>query len=241
MITIKNISKSYSTKGTSKKVLDDVSLSFKESEIYGIIGESGAGKTTLLRLLLGLENPDIGKIQYMGSDLSTNNFIKQMRQITSVVFQDYNLLNNKNCYDNVALPLKIQKNVQPKAITDALEFVGLSGFEKQYPATLSGGEKQRLAIARALVTKPRLLICDEPTAALDHQSTIRILNLLKEIHKNYGTTIIIVTHDLKFAKNICHKVALFEKGHLIDVINNQNKLKELPSQSYSDYAKEVFQ
>lgn len=214
MITLKNITKSYTTNNTQKLVLDNINLSIKTNEIFGIIGESGAGKTSLLRIILQLETPDEGQVLLNNLDLSLSENLKLFREESATVYQDANLLNNKTCFENVNLPLKLRNIKDDQLVEKMLSFVGLEDFKDKYPSTLSGGERQRVSIARALVTKPKILICDEPTSSLDYQSTQAMKELFKRIQMEFGTTMIIVSHDLDFAKSICHKIALIDQSKL---------------------------
>ncbi len=240
MITIDNVSKKYQQKNQSITVLEDVSFKIEKGSIFGIVGESGAGKTSLLRLILGLEKTDFGTIHVANRNITQDGFTSQMRYETATIFQNFNLLYNKNCFDNVNLPLKLQKRKDTKKVMEVLKFVGLDKHMDAYPATLSGGEKQRLAIARALVSNPKLLICDEPTASLDYQSSIAILKLLQAIHDELDTTIVLVTHDLGFARQICNQVAFLDQGKLVDTYMITKDEKEEHAQTYQEYVREIL-
>lgn len=240
MIQFQSVSKTYNQGKIEKNVLKDISFKVQEGFIFGLIGESGAGKTSLLKILLQLEKPSSGHVLINGQDLAIEQHRKSFRQFSSVVFQDANLIHNKTCYDNVFLPLQLRRKKDEGQVEQCLEFVGLKGFEKRYPATLSGGEKQRLSIARALVTNPKILICDEPTAALDFQSTQVMKNLLLDIQKTYGTTILLVSHDLMFAKSVCQHIALIDEGRLASVYEVDRKSDESDPTSYKDYVEEMF-
>lgn len=240
MITFKSVNKIFTNKHSSKHVLHDISFTVNQGEIFGIVGESGAGKTTLLKLLLQLEKPSSGSIHFNNNDLSVNSFKKTFRSMSASVFQDANLLHNINCYNNVYLPLKLRKTKDTGQVHQSMAFVGLSGFDEHFPSTLSGGEKQRLSIARALVQKPKILICDEPTAALDYQSTQNMIQLFANIQKTYGTTIIIVSHDLSFAKAICNRVALIDKGRLETIYENKQNQETNSPNSYKEYVEGTF-
>lgn len=240
MITLKKIKKSYTTKQQHQIVLDDINLNINSNEIFGIIGESGAGKTSLLRILLQLEKPDEGQILLNNVDLMTPTHLKLFREQSATVYQDANLLTNKTCYENVYLPLKLRNIKDTGQVEKMLRFVGLEHCKDKHPSTLSGGERQRVSIARALVTQPKILICDEPTSSLDYQSTQSMKILFEQIQLKFGTTMIIVSHDLDFAKSICHRIALLDKSKLSKVYTlDKNLVTEKPLQ-YKDYVEEIL-
>ena len=147
---------------------------------------------------------------------------------------------NKNVFDNVALPLILKKKFSAEKVEEVLKFVGLSDKKKSFIASLSGGERQRVAIARALVTNPQLLLCDEVTASLDKSVKDEILDLFEEINKKYGTTILVVTHELEVVKRLCSRVAVIEKGKITDIFNVNQKDYEKSNKSYADYVREVL-
>lgn len=241
MIQFQSISKTYIQDGHSTEILKDISFNIPEGDIFGLIGESGAGKTSLLKILLQLEEPSLGIVLVDGKDLRTKQDRQAFRMMSATVFQEANLIHNKTCYENVLLPLKLRKEKDLGQVKQALAFVGLQGFEKRYPATLSGGEKQRLSIARALVTNPKILICDEPTAALDYQSTQIMRNLLLNIQKTYGTTIVLVSHDLSFAQSVCQQIALIDQGQLASIYKVSGNHHPSSPKTYKDYVEEMFQ
>lgn len=186
----------------------EVDLHIKKGEIFGIIGKSGSGKSTLLRIIQGIEKADVGEI-----------FLEENTE-SSYIFQEFNLLYNKNVFDNVALPLILKrKKIERKKIEKTLDFVGLLDKKSFFISELSGGEKQRVAIARALVTNPNLLLCDEVTASLDKFIQKEILELFLKINRDYGTTIILVTHELDVAKKLCDRVSVIEKGKILDTFD----------------------
>ena len=235
MISITNITKTFDSKNNSFTALHDVSFTVQTGEMFGIVGESGAGKSTLLRCIINLEIPDSGTILFDDKPMDKN-----MLRETATIFQNYNLLNNKTAFDNVALPLKIRNTYHEQSVADALKFVGLESRRDYYPAQLSGGEKQRLAIARAIVSKPKFLICDEPTSALDRKTSQDMIELLNRINTELNTTILIVTHELSVAKALCSRVAILDKGHCVDVINVDRTLMDDYSINYIDHVKEVL-
>lgn len=220
MIQIKNLTKTF--KATGVDALKDVSLDIQDGEIFGIIGMSGAGKSTLVRCINMLERPTEGTVVIDGKDmaaLSQKELRKSRRDIT-MIFQGFNLLMQRNCLKNVCFPMELEGKTKKEAKQKAkelLEIVGLSDKAKSYPAQLSGGQQQRVAIARALATNPKVLLCDEATSALDPQTTNSILNLLKDINKKLGITIIVITHQMSVVEQICDKVAILDGGSVVEV------------------------
>ena len=221
LIVLKNISKTFTTKDGTVEALKNVSLDIEKGEIFGVIGMSGAGKSTLVRCINFLERPDEGKV-FIG-DKSLDDFSKKelqkQRESIGMIFQHFNLLMQKNVIENICFPLYIRKVPKKQAADKArelLELVGLADKEKAYPAQLSGGQKQRVAIARALACDPKILLCDEATSALDPQTTASILELLKDINKKFGITIVIITHQMSVVRKICDRVAIMEDGELAE-------------------------
>ncbi|MGM1030146.1 MAG: methionine ABC transporter ATP-binding protein [Actinomycetota bacterium] len=198
------------------KALDDVSLEIEHGEILGVIGESGAGKSTLLALLDAAQHPTDGTVRVLGTDPSglRGREIRDLRRRIGMVFQGFNLLSNRTVRQNVALPLKLQRADDAQHVASLLDYVGLADRADHYPAQLSGGQQQRVAIARALVTRPGLLLADEPTSALDTRTTEGILGLLADARRDFGTTVVLVTHELEAVGAICDRVAVLERGVL---------------------------
>lgn len=242
-ITLDQVSKDYQNKNIGIRALDKVSLTIKKGAIFGIIGESGSGKSTLLRLIHGLEQPNEGQVKIGTLDLFALNKSDQVKTCKkmSMVFQQFNLLSNQTIFENVALPLRLNKQYEEKKVLDALAFVDLLNKKQQYPKQLSGGQKQRVGIARALVTQPDILLCDEPTSALDDQTTEEIIELLDRINKEYQTTIVIVSHELSFIQQLCQEVAILDSGVLMDVLTIQPKKEHRTYGSYYDRVKECLQ
>lgn len=210
------------------RALAGVDLTVSEGEIFGVIGESGAGKSTLLGLLTGELTATSGTVRVLGQDparLSPGD-LRTLRRSLGVVFQGVHLLSNRTVRQNVALPLALEKGRPSRderadhreRVAEALRFVGLDTRADAYPAQLSGGQRQRVGIARALVSRPRLLLCDEPTSSLDATTTDGVLALLREARERFGTTIVVVTHDLGVVRRVCDRVALFESGALREVL-----------------------
>jgi len=222
MVELKNVSKTFKSKNSSTEALKQINLTISDGEIFGIIGESGAGKSTLLRCINLLERPDEGNVIIDGKDITALNVkeLNQTRRNIGMIFQHFNLLEQRNVIDNVCLPLEISKTKRADALqkaTQLLKVVGLSDKAKAYPSQLSGGQKQRVAIARALATNPKYLLCDEITSALDPNTTNSILSLIKQINKDYGVTVILITHEMDVVKKICDRVALLKNGEIADV------------------------
>ena len=218
LIAVKNLVKEY---GNGVRALHQIDLEIGRRDIFGIIGMSGAGKSTLVRCLNNLEKPTEGTVEIQGRELSKmkGRTLRKERQKISMIFQHFNLLMQKNVLDNICFPLEIagvKKKQAKERARELLEIVGLSDKAKSYPAQLSGGQKQRVAIARALTNNPDILLCDEATSALDPQTTQSILELLQTINKEYGITIVIITHEMSVVQKICNKVAILEKGKLAE-------------------------
>ncbi|MBS4224325.1 methionine ABC transporter ATP-binding protein [Lederbergia citrea] len=218
MIDIVNVTKTYK----DVKAVDQVDLKIQSGEIFGIIGYSGAGKSTLLRCLNLLERPTAGQIVINKKDLTalTKQEVRKERQKIGMIFQHFHLISSKKVYDNIAFSLKAagkSKEEIQKRVPELLEMVGLTDRADHYPAQLSGGQKQRVGIARALANEPKVLLCDEATSALDPTTTASILQLLKKINETLGITIVLITHEMEVVRQICHRVAVMEKGRVIEV------------------------
>lgn len=221
MIELQNISKLYKTKNGEITAVNNVSLTIQQGEIFGIIGYSGAGKSTMIRLLNGLEKPSSGKVLVNGQEISSisGGKLRSARQKISMIFQHFNLLWSRTVEDNIAFPLEIagvKKEERVKRVKELIDLVGLTGREKSYPSQLSGGQKQRVGIARALANNPEVLLCDEATSALDPETTDQILELLLDINKRLGLTIVLITHEMYVIRKICHRVAVMEAGSVVE-------------------------
>ena len=221
MIEIRNVSKTFQGKDDQIEALKDITLDINKGEIYGIIGMSGAGKSTLVRCLNFLERPSYGTVLIEGEDLSllSEEKLHQKRTQIGMIFQHFNLLMQRNIIDNICFPMEIvgvkKRDARKKAV-ELLEIIDLVEKAKAYPNQLSGGQKQRVAIARALAMNPKVLLCDEATSALDPQTTKSILELLKNINREYGITIVVITHEMAVVQEICSHVAIIDKGVLVE-------------------------
>ncbi len=219
---LENISKTYKNDGKEFVALEDVSLSIREGEIFGIIGMSGAGKSTLVRTLNRLEEVSAGTVKFYGNDLASlkTGELRNVRHSISMIFQSFNLLQQRTVIQNVEQPLRIagvDKVKRREIAEEMLAIVGLSDKKNTYPARLSGGQKQRVAIARALAADPKVLLCDEATSALDPKITGEILELLKEINEKRKLTIVIITHEMSVVEKICDRVAIIDNGKLAEI------------------------
>lgn len=221
MIEIKNLSKTFKTADSSLDALKNVSLTINDGDIYGIIGMSGAGKSTLVRCINMLERPTEGQILIDGVDMGSlsSKQLRDARRNITMIFQGFNLLMQRNCLKNICFPLELEgmkKEDAKKRALELLKIVGLPDKAKAYPAQLSGGQQQRIAIARALATNPKVLLCDEATSALDPNTTHSILNLIRDINKKLGITVIIITHQMSVVEETCNRVAILDNGTVVE-------------------------
>lgn len=222
IIRIVDLEKTFHTKSGTVCALSGINLDIRTGEIFGIIGLSGAGKSTLVRCMNYLEIPTKGDVIFDGQSLGnmSDKELRKARQSMGMIFQQFNLLAQRTVLDNICFPLEIagvSKNEARKRARKLLEMVGLTEKEKAYPAQLSGGQKQRVAIARALATEPKVLLCDEATSALDPTTTKSILELLKEINRNLGITIVIITHEMSVIEAVCNRVAIIDKSQIAEM------------------------
>lgn len=241
MIELRNLNKTYKTSDHDIVALNNINLTIQDGEIFGIIGPSGAGKSTLVRCINLLERPTNGDVILDGQSLTQlkQKQLLQNRQSIGMIFQSFNLFAQRNILQNVCYPLEIAGTNKKEAKTRAaelLELVGLADRQKSYPSQLSGGQKQRVAIARALATNPKYLLCDEATSALDPQTTQSILNLLKEINRKMGVTIVVITHEMKVIDQICDRVAVIDSSGIAEV----GTVSELFQNPQSATAKELI-
>ena len=201
-------------------VLNNISLRISEGDIFGIVGHSGAGKSTLLRCLNGLESYSKGSVKVMGKEVCELNSkeLKNLQREMGMIFLNFYLMNRKNVYENIVFPLEvwgIPKNEAETRVAELLDLVGLSEKRNERVRNLSGGQKQRVGVARALALKPKILLCDEATSALDPKTTISILELLMDINKKLGVTIVVVTHQMEVVKMICNRVTILDEGEIV--------------------------
>jgi D-methionine transport system ATP-binding protein len=221
--------------------LRDINLTIEDGEIFGIIGLSGAGKSTLVRCINLLERPTEGDVLIDGQSLTKmpRRELLEVRRNIGMIFQGFNLLEQRNVLRNICYPLEIARVPRAQAEARARELlrvVGLEDREKAYPAQLSGGQKQRVAIARALATNPKYLLCDEATSALDPNTTRAILELLREINRTMGVTIVVITHEMKVIDTICDRVAIIDHSRIAEV----GKVSDVFSSPRSDIARELI-
>lgn len=222
LIRIENMDKVFTIKGQSFTALDQINLDIFPQEIFGIIGLSGAGKSTLVRCINFLERPTAGEVYFEGqalSPLAERDLLKVRRQM-GMIFQQFNLLMQRTALENVMFPLEISGIRGQKAkdrAKELLEVVGLADRLHAYPAQLSGGQKQRVAIARALATDPKVLLCDEATSALDPETTRAILQLLKDLNRDLGITVIIITHEMAVIEEVCQRLAIIDNHKIVEV------------------------
>ena len=222
IIEIKNLSKTFGSGDSQVAALQDVNLQIRKGDIFGIIGLSGAGKSTLVRCINLLERPDEGQVLFHGENLMAmpDKELRMHRRKISMIFQSFNLLDQRTNLDNICFPLELsgvpKKEARARAM-ELLETVGLPDKAKAYPVQLSGGQKQRIAIARALASDPEVLLCDEATSALDPQTTDSILKLLQKINQERGITVIIITHQMSVIEQICHRVAILDRGEVAEM------------------------
>lgn len=215
------VTKSYTRGAVTTTALRDVSLEVAPGTIFGVIGYSGAGKSTLIRTVNGLEKPTSGRVLVDDVDISSlrGGALRAAQKNTGMIFQQFNLLETLSARDNVALPLRLD-GVSPadarRRADEVLDFVGLGEKAASHPGDLSGGQKQRVGIARALARNPKILLSDESTSALDPATTAQILDLLRRINREYGTTILVVTHEMDVIKDLTHRVAVMAEGEVVE-------------------------
>jgi D-methionine transport system ATP-binding protein len=222
LIQLVDVHKTHVSPSGDVAAIRGLDLNVAGGEIFGVIGESGAGKSTLIRLINLLERPTSGQVLIEGEDATAlpPAALRALRRRVGMIFQHFNLLSSRTVAQNVALPLKLEGRLGRAEIgarVDALlARVGLEGQAERYPAQLSGGQKQRVGIARALACGPKILLCDEATSALDPQTTRQVLNLLAELNRELGLTIVLITHEMEVVRQVCGRVAILEQGRIVE-------------------------
>ncbi len=240
-IKLNDLKKTYFSKDGKIEAVNGISLEIPSNTIFGIIGKSGAGKSTLVRLISMLESPDYGEVFY--GDERVDNLSKadliQKRRTIGMIFQNFNLFSSRNAAQNVAYPLEIchyPREQISSRVQELLELVGLKDRALAPISTLSGGQKQRIAIARALAAKPNILFCDEATSALDPQTTHSILDLIRDIQKQMGLTVVMITHQMEVVRDACSQVAVLDGGKVVE----QGRVTDIFSSPKSDVTKDFI-
>ena len=239
MIELKNVSVDFD----GFKAVKDISLKIEDNDAFGIVGFSGAGKSTLVRTINLLQRPSAGEVILDGENLLdlSDKELRLRRKKIGMIFQHFNLLNNLTVIDNVIFPIRKDKSLtkeeKRKRAQKLLEKVGIGDKADNYPRELSGGQQQRCAIARALASKPEILLCDEATSALDPKTTKQILKLLKELNKELNLTIVIITHQMEVVKDLCNKCAIMQDGKIVE----EGTTLEIFSDPKTDLAREFVE
>ena len=222
MIQIEHLYKTYSSGKTKHEALKDINLTIESGEVFGILGSSGAGKSSLVRCINLLERPTSGKVVIDGKDITDakNRDLSNIRSNIGMIFQNFSLFQQRTVLQNVTFPLELNhtnKNEREERAKYLLDLVGLKDLANRYPVQLSGGQQQRVAIARALANNPSIMLCDEATSALDSTTTAQILDLLRRINRDLNVTLVIITHSLAVARNICDRVAMIDGGKIVEI------------------------
>ncbi|MEU0670417.1 MULTISPECIES: ATP-binding cassette domain-containing protein [Streptomyces] len=247
VITTKGLTKVYESRGRQVTALDGVDLHVREGEVFGVIGQSGAGKSSLIRCVNLLERPTSGTVTVDGTDLTAlagrgrraGKDLRRARSRIGMVFQHFNLLSSRTVKDNIELPLEILGVAgaeRSRRALELLDLVGLADKAKSYPGQLSGGQKQRVGIARALAGNPKVLLSDEATSALDPETTRSILQLLRDLNRQLGLTVLLITHEMDVVKQICDSAALMKRGRVVE----SGTVAELLATPGSELARELF-
>ena len=242
MIRIEHLDKTYG-EGTDSPhpVLHDINLHIRRGDVFGIIGASGAGKSTLVRCINLLERPTAGRVVVDGQDVTgyTGRELLRLRSSIGMIFQDFSLFQQRSVLDNVAFPLEVRHVKRAERLERArelLDLVGLAEKAAHYPSQLSGGQQQRVAIARALANSPRIMLCDEATSALDTRTTRSILELLDDINRTLGVTMVMITHSLSVARRACNRIAVIDAGRIVE----QGETGEVFANPQSPVARELL-
>ncbi|MET9699094.1 ATP-binding cassette domain-containing protein [Streptomyces sp. NPDC006529] len=247
MITTSGLTKVYQSRGREVTALDGVDLHVREGEVYGVIGQSGAGKSSLIRCVNLLERPTAGTVSVDGVDLTAlagrgrraGKELREARSRIGMVFQHFNLLSSRTVRGNVELPLEIlgiSGRERSRKALELLDLVGLADKAGSYPGQLSGGQKQRVGIARALAGDPKVLLSDEATSALDPETTRSILQLLRDLNRQLGLTVLLITHEMDVVKAVCDSAALMKRGRIVE----SGTVSELLATPGSELADELF-
>ncbi|MDT0442835.1 methionine ABC transporter ATP-binding protein [Streptomyces johnsoniae] len=247
MITTTGLTKVYRSRGREVTALDGVGIHVRPGEVYGVIGRSGAGKSTLIRCINLLERPTSGTVTVDGQDLTAlagrgNRAARPLRLARGgigMIFQHFNLLSSRTVQGNVELPLEILglgRRERARKALDLLDLVGLADHARAYPSRLSGGQKQRVGIARALAGDPKVLLSDEATSALDPETTRSVLRLLRDLNRQLGLTVLLITHEMDVVKSVCDSAALMEKGRVVE----SGVVSDLLATPGSRLARELF-
>ncbi len=220
-VRLEGVTRRFSQGKREITALDAVDLSVRRGTIFGVIGHSGAGKSTLIRTVNALEAPTAGAVLVDGVDMASLGAaaLRAARKKTAMVFQQFQLLETVTVLDNVSLPLRldgVSRSEARRRASESLDFVGLADRAGAYPNQLSGGQKQRVGIARAIVRQPAVLLCDEATSALDPTTTRQIIDLLRRVNREYGTTILVVTHEMDVIRDLCDEVAVMADGRIVE-------------------------
>ena len=221
MIDLRGITQTYQGPQGPVEALRGIDLAIQPGEVFGIIGKSGAGKSSLVRVINLLNRPTTGQVIVGGRDLTQlpEAALREARREIGMVFQHFNLLSSRTVFDNAALPLELagmDKAAIRARVSPLLELVGLAHLADRYPAQISGGQKQRVGIARALASRPKVLLSDEATSALDPETTRSILDLLRQVNRELGLTVVLITHQMQVIKQIADRVAVIEAGRIVE-------------------------
>ena len=221
MIDLRGITQTYQGPQGPVEALRGIDLTIQPGEVFGIIGKSGAGKSSLVRVINLLNRPTTGQVIVGGRDLTQLNDaqLREARREIGMVFQHFNLLSSRTVFDNAALPLELagmDKAAIRERVNPLLELVGLAHLADRYPAQISGGQKQRVGIARALASRPKVLLSDEATSALDPETTRSILDLLRQVNREMGLTVVLITHQMQVIKQVADRVAVIEAGRIVE-------------------------
>ena len=240
MIELSHLNKTFQTADGTVDALKDINLTIEDGDIFGIIGMSGAGKSTLVRCINMLERPTSGTVKVGGDDMTALSpaALRAKRRSITMIFQQFNLLMQRTCLKNVCFPMELEGMSKKDAKKKAKELLALADLPdkaQSYPAQLSGGQQQRVAIARALATNPQVLLCDEATSALDPKTTHSILELIRDINKKLGITVVVITHQMSVVEEICNHVAILDEGCVVE----QGDVAQVFAHPQSDAAKKL--